>query len=71
MIGLGIANIAFLACVTYSRRVDYKMVVKEIEDELLEEMDKFGLWFEQDVDGEDEDDIKNKLVMVSEEGWRS
>nr|GEU93952.1 hypothetical protein [Tanacetum cinerariifolium] len=51
--------------------VDYKMVVKEIEDELLEEVKKFGLWFEQDIDGEDEDDIKNKLVMVSEEGWRS
>nr|GEY57238.1 hypothetical protein [Tanacetum cinerariifolium] len=48
----------------------YKMVVKEIEDELLEEMEESS--FEDgdgfDIDGEDEDDIKNKLVMVSEEG---
>ncbi|GJS75997.1 hypothetical protein Tco_0725878 [Tanacetum coccineum] len=50
------------------RNVDYKMVVKEIEDVLLEEMEKFGWWFEQDIDGENEDDNENKLVMVNEEG---
>ncbi|GJX48362.1 hypothetical protein Tco_0273552 [Tanacetum coccineum] len=44
------------------------MVVKEIEDVLLEEMEKFGWWFKQDIDGENEDDNENKLVMVSEEG---
>ncbi|GJW64458.1 hypothetical protein Tco_0116342 [Tanacetum coccineum] len=48
-----------------------RMVVKEIEDVLLEEMDKFGWWFEQNIDGENEDDNKNKLVMVNEEGWMS
>ncbi|GJT14063.1 hypothetical protein Tco_0861105 [Tanacetum coccineum] len=47
------------------------MVVKEIEDGLLEEIGKFGWWFEQDIDGEDEDDNENKLVMVNEEGWMS
>ncbi|GJT11305.1 hypothetical protein Tco_0858347 [Tanacetum coccineum] len=52
-------------------RLDYRMVVREIEDVLLEEMEKFGLWFEQDIDGENEDDNENKLVMVNEEGWMS
>ncbi|GKB99436.1 hypothetical protein Tco_0985573 [Tanacetum coccineum] len=47
------------------------MVVKEIEDGLLEEMEKFGWWFEQDIDGESEDDNEKKLVMVNEEGWMS
>ncbi|GJR89003.1 hypothetical protein Tco_0213014 [Tanacetum coccineum] len=74
------------------------MVVKEIEDGLLEEMkvshfgkevmilewilrfhtcltdilgflEKFGWWFEQDIDGESEDDNEKKLVMMNEEGW--
>ncbi|GJW90219.1 hypothetical protein Tco_0167772 [Tanacetum coccineum] len=45
-----------------------RMVVKEIEDELLEEMEKFGWWFEQDIGGESEDDKEKKLVMVNEEG---
>ncbi|GJU83736.1 hypothetical protein Tco_1286101 [Tanacetum coccineum] len=47
-----------------------------IEDGILEEMEvsrfgkeKFGWWFEQDNDGENEDDNENKLVMVNEEGW--
>ncbi|GJR04137.1 hypothetical protein Tco_0527121 [Tanacetum coccineum] len=48
-----------------------RMVVKEIEDGLLEEMEKFGWCFEQDIDGENEDDNENKLVMVNEEGWMS
>ncbi|GKA45175.1 hypothetical protein Tco_0737971 [Tanacetum coccineum] len=47
------------------------MVVKEIEDGLLEEIEKFGWWFEQDIDGESEDDSKKKLVMVNEEGYMS
>nr|GEV47959.1 hypothetical protein [Tanacetum cinerariifolium] len=51
--------------------VDYKMVVKEIEDVLLEEIGKFGWWFEQEIDGENEDDNENKLVVVNEEGWIS
>ncbi|GJR29214.1 hypothetical protein Tco_1105446 [Tanacetum coccineum] len=46
-----------------------RMVVKEIEDGLLEEIEKFGWWFEQDIDGESEDDNEKKLVMVNEEGW--
>ncbi|GJY14773.1 putative reverse transcriptase domain-containing protein [Tanacetum coccineum] len=48
-----------------------RMVVKEIEDGLLEEMKKFGWWFEQDIDGESEDDNENRLVMVNDEGWMS
>ncbi|GJY22129.1 hypothetical protein Tco_0394695 [Tanacetum coccineum] len=51
--------------------VDCMMVVKEIEDGLLEEMEKFGWWFEQDIGGESEDDREKRLVMVSEEGWMS
>ncbi|GKF14529.1 hypothetical protein Tco_0055991, partial [Tanacetum coccineum] len=47
------------------------MVVKEIEDGLLEEREKFGLWFEQDIDGKSEDDKEKKLVMVNEEGCMS
>ncbi|GJZ75986.1 hypothetical protein Tco_0640451, partial [Tanacetum coccineum] len=54
------------------------MVVKEIEDGLLEEMEashfgkeKFGWWFKQDINGENKDDNENKLVMVNEEGWMS
>ncbi|GJS91995.1 hypothetical protein Tco_0774631 [Tanacetum coccineum] len=47
------------------------MVVKEIKDVLLEKIEKFGWWFEQDIDGENEDDNENKLVMVNEEGWMS
>ncbi|GJV09823.1 hypothetical protein Tco_1351364 [Tanacetum coccineum] len=43
----------------------------EIEDELLEEIEKFGWWFEQDIGGESEDDMEKRLVMVSEEGWMS
>ncbi|GJU21636.1 hypothetical protein Tco_1154978 [Tanacetum coccineum] len=30
--------------------------------------EKFGWWFEQDIDGESEDDNEKKLVMVNEEG---
>ncbi|GKA47764.1 hypothetical protein Tco_0740722 [Tanacetum coccineum] len=44
------------------------MVVKEIEDGLLEEIEKFGWWFEQDIDGESKYDNEKKLVMVNEEG---
>ncbi|GJQ89499.1 hypothetical protein Tco_0000638 [Tanacetum coccineum] len=40
----------------------YRMVVKEIEDGLLKEIE---------IDGENEDDNENKLVMVNEEGWMS
>ncbi|GJU39995.1 hypothetical protein Tco_1192952 [Tanacetum coccineum] len=45
-----------------------RIVVMEIEDELLEEIEKFGWWFEQDIKGENEDDNEKKLVMVIEEG---
>ncbi|GJS99995.1 hypothetical protein Tco_0821165 [Tanacetum coccineum] len=51
--------------------LDCMMVVKEIEDGLLEKMEKFRWWFEQDIGGESEDDREKKLVMVSEEGWMS
>ncbi|GJX06184.1 hypothetical protein Tco_0194116 [Tanacetum coccineum] len=51
--------------------LDCRMVVKEIEDGLLEEIEKFGWWFEQDIDGKSEDDNEKKLVMVNEEGWMS
>ncbi|GJU50957.1 hypothetical protein Tco_1220512 [Tanacetum coccineum] len=51
--------------------LDCRMVVKEIEDGLLEEIEKFGWWFEQDIDGENEDGNEKKLVMVNEEGWMS
>ncbi|GKD90083.1 hypothetical protein Tco_1365590 [Tanacetum coccineum] len=47
------------------------MVVKDIEGGLLEEMEKFGWWFEQDINGENEDDNEKKLVMLNEEGWMS
>nr|GEV79195.1 zinc finger, CCHC-type [Tanacetum cinerariifolium] len=45
--------------------LDYMMVVKEIEDVLVEEMEvsHCGKEFEQDIDGENEDDNENKLVM--------
>nr|GEU47010.1 hypothetical protein [Tanacetum cinerariifolium] len=52
-------------------KLDCMMVVKEIENGLLEEIEKFGWWFEQDIGGENEDDREKKLVMVSEEGWMS
>ncbi|GKA05425.1 hypothetical protein Tco_0684545 [Tanacetum coccineum] len=58
--------------------LDCRMVVKEIEDGLLEEMEvghfgkeNFGWWFEQDIGGESEVDKEKKLVMVNEEGWMS
>ncbi|GJX62978.1 hypothetical protein Tco_0295878 [Tanacetum coccineum] len=51
--------------------LDCMMVVKKIKDGLLEEMKKFGWWFEQDIGGESEDDKEKKLVMASEEGWVS
>ncbi|GKB86772.1 hypothetical protein Tco_0959044, partial [Tanacetum coccineum] len=44
------------------------LVVKETEDGLLKEMEKFGWWFEQDINGESEDGNEKKLVMVNEEG---
>nr|GEZ50075.1 hypothetical protein [Tanacetum cinerariifolium] len=50
--------------------LDYKMAMKEIEDGLLEEIEKFGWLFDQDIDGENEDDSKNELVMVNEEDER-
>nr|GEV24728.1 hypothetical protein [Tanacetum cinerariifolium] len=46
-----------------------RMVVKEIKDGHLEEMEKFGWWFEQNIDGEKEDDNEKNLVMMNEEGW--
>nr|GEV19945.1 hypothetical protein [Tanacetum cinerariifolium] len=49
-------------------------MVKEIENELLEEVDvsyvgrkKFRWWYEQDIGGKNEDDNDKKLVMVNEE----
>nr|GEV79023.1 hypothetical protein [Tanacetum cinerariifolium] len=51
--------------------LDYMMVVKEIENGLLEEVEKFGWWFEQDIGGENKDDIDKQLVMVNEEGKMS
>ncbi|GJT25176.1 hypothetical protein Tco_0895113, partial [Tanacetum coccineum] len=36
--------------------VDYMMVVKEIENELLEEVEKLEWWFEQDIDDKGEED---------------
>nr|GEW31330.1 hypothetical protein [Tanacetum cinerariifolium] len=41
--------------------LDCIMVVKEIEDGLLEEMEKFGWWFEKDIGGEIEDDREKRL----------
>nr|GEY12151.1 hypothetical protein [Tanacetum cinerariifolium] len=45
---------------------DCRMVVKEIEDRLLEKM-KFGWSFKKDIDGESKDGIEKKLVMVNKE----
>ncbi|GKF59968.1 hypothetical protein Tco_0176754, partial [Tanacetum coccineum] len=42
------------------------MVVKEIEDVLLDEMEMFGWWFEQDIDGKNEDDNESRLMMMNE-----
>ncbi|GJR85963.1 hypothetical protein Tco_0209974 [Tanacetum coccineum] len=39
--------------------------------DILGFLEKFGWWFEQDIDGESEDDKQKKLVMVNEEGWIS
>ncbi|GJX01811.1 ribonuclease H-like domain-containing protein [Tanacetum coccineum] len=36
--------------------------------DILGFLEKFGWWFKQDIDGENEDDNENKLVMVNEEG---
>nr|GEV24853.1 hypothetical protein [Tanacetum cinerariifolium] len=53
--------------------VDCKIVVKEIEDGILEEMEvshfgkEFRWRFEQDIGGEIKDDKEKKLVMVNEE----
>ncbi|GKB23956.1 hypothetical protein Tco_0863357 [Tanacetum coccineum] len=47
-----------------AHELDYRIVVKEIEDELLEEME-FRWWFEQDINGESEDDNEKKLVMLN------
>ncbi|GKB81710.1 hypothetical protein Tco_0948605 [Tanacetum coccineum] len=35
-------------------------VVREIEDMLLEEMEKFGWWFEQDIDDEGEEEEEDE-----------
>ncbi|GJR35626.1 hypothetical protein Tco_1211310 [Tanacetum coccineum] len=51
--------------------MDCMMVVKEIENRLLEEVEKFGWWFEQDIGGENVDDNDKKLVMVNEGGRMS
>ncbi|GJX54202.1 hypothetical protein Tco_0282571 [Tanacetum coccineum] len=45
-----------------------RMVAKEIEDGLLEEIEVGHFGKEQDIDGGNEDDNENKLVMVNEEG---
>ncbi|GJW24940.1 hypothetical protein Tco_0038751 [Tanacetum coccineum] len=55
--------------VKVAHELDCRMVVKEIEDGLLEKLEKFGWWFEQDIDGESEDDSEKKLVMMNEERW--
>ncbi|GKC51186.1 hypothetical protein Tco_1073931 [Tanacetum coccineum] len=39
--------------------------------DILGFLKKFRWWFEQDIDGEKEDDNKNKLVIVNEEEWMS
>ncbi|GKA15364.1 hypothetical protein Tco_0695111 [Tanacetum coccineum] len=57
--------------VKVAHELDCMMVVKEIEDGLLEEMEKFGWWFEQDIGGVSEDDREKRLVMVSVLGWTS
>ncbi|GJX66841.1 hypothetical protein Tco_0301184 [Tanacetum coccineum] len=51
--------------------LDCMMVVKEIENGILKEVEKFGWWFKQDIGGENEDDNDKKLVMVNEEGKMS
>ncbi|GJR30195.1 hypothetical protein Tco_1106427 [Tanacetum coccineum] len=60
----------------FVQRVDCMMVVKEIEDELLDEMEVSLFWEEvddfgvdQDIGGESEDDSDKRLVIVSEEGY--
>ncbi|GJT74951.1 hypothetical protein Tco_1041676 [Tanacetum coccineum] len=45
--------------------LDFRMVVKEIEDGILEEMEVSHFGKEQDIDGENEDDNGKKLVMVN------
>ncbi|GJT63829.1 retrovirus-related pol polyprotein from transposon TNT 1-94 [Tanacetum coccineum] len=55
--------------------LDCRMVVKEIEDGLLEkiEVSYFGkeVMILEWISGESEDDKEKKLVMVNEEGWMS
>ncbi|GJZ53598.1 hypothetical protein Tco_0608483, partial [Tanacetum coccineum] len=55
-------------CEKIRAKRDCKMVMKEIENGLLEEVEKFGWWIEQDISGENEGDKDKKLVMVNEEG---
>ncbi|GJW57643.1 hypothetical protein Tco_0104374 [Tanacetum coccineum] len=45
---------------------EYKMVVKEIEDGLVEEMEKLEWWFEQDIDEEERRIKKMKIVVKYE-----
>nr|GEV72274.1 Gag protease polyprotein [Tanacetum cinerariifolium] len=40
--------------------LDCMMVVKEIENELLEEVEKLEWWFEQDIDDEEEEDEEDE-----------
>ncbi|GJU82149.1 hypothetical protein Tco_1284514 [Tanacetum coccineum] len=64
-------ELVMVVVVKVVHELDCRMVVKEIKDGLLEEMEKFGWWFEQYIDGENEDDKEKKLVMVNDEGWLS
>ncbi|GJS36159.1 reverse transcriptase domain-containing protein [Tanacetum coccineum] len=51
--------------------LDYRMVVKENKDVLLEEMEVSHFEKKQDIDGENEDDNENKFVIENKEGWMS
>ncbi|GKB83842.1 hypothetical protein Tco_0950737 [Tanacetum coccineum] len=57
--------------VEFNLRIDYRMVVKDIEGGLLEEIEVSHFGKEQDIDGEKEDDNEKKVVMINEEGWMS
>ncbi|GKA27451.1 hypothetical protein Tco_0713619 [Tanacetum coccineum] len=60
-----------LASLIDKLKLDCWMAMKEIEDRLLKEIEKFGWWFEQDISGDSGDDKEKTLVIMNEEEWMS
>ncbi|GJV68789.1 hypothetical protein Tco_1484298 [Tanacetum coccineum] len=50
-------------------RVEFNLRIGRRMDQRMER--SFGCGLEQDIDGDNQDDSKKRLVMVNEEGWMS